>query len=171
MVALRVICFACIATGLLAGSANAQNDSKPLNLSLPPSSDMPAAIAVSVMPTSPEPATAAPASATPTHVATTGVNTAPGVYYGDTSGVPVNAVAANDPNNPTASCDDTTYNQPQVHGSVTAGVVAGNHVSGSYEAGTVNIRKPLGDCEHPTGSLNISVSGGQGRFNYQRRNH
>src|SRR6185312_2461207 len=36
-----------------------------------------------------------------------------------------------------AGCDDAAYGQPQVHGSIGMGVVAGNHVNGNYETGSV----------------------------------
>jgi len=150
MTTLRITCFVLLATGLLASSAWAQNDSKPLNLKLPPSSALPATNTSS----------AKPASA----------STTPGVYYGDTSGATV-AVAANNPDAATDSCDDATYNKPQVHGSVGAGVVAGNRVSGNYQSGTVNITKPLGDCRHPTGVLSITAHASQSRFSYSRRSH
>jgi hypothetical protein len=149
MTTLRITCFALLTTGLLASSAWAQNDSKPLNLKLPPgSSDLPASNASS----------AKPASA----------STAPGVYYGDTSGA---TVAANNSNAATDSCDDATYKKPQVHGRVAVGVAAGNHVSGNYQSGTVNITKPLGDCKHPTGILSITAHASQSRFDYSRRRH
>ncbi len=126
-----------LATSLLVASVSAQT-AKPLNLKLPPS-DLPAASSTA----------AKPASA------------APGVYYGDTSGRMGNndtAAAA------TSNCDDYSYNQPQVHGSVGMGVVGGNHASGSYQTGTVNLTKAFGSCDHPTGGVSISIGGGTGNF-------
>ena len=123
---------------LLTTSAWAQTTGKPLNLKLPPS-DVPAA------------------SSTAAKTA----SVAPGVYYGDTSGRMGNndtAAAA------TSSCDDYSYNQPQVHGSVGMGVVSGNHASGSYQTGTVNLTKAFGSCDHPTGGVSISIGGGTGNF-------
>ena len=76
----------------------------------------------------------------------------PGVYYGDTSGRP--------PRRQLVTCDDATYNQAQVHGSVGAGVVAGDHVSGNYRYGTANLSKAFGSCEHRTGSIHLSVGVG-----------
>ena len=149
MTTLRITCFALLATGLLTAAVWAQNDSKPLNLKLPPGSDSPASNA----------GYANPASA----------STAPGVYYGDTSGVPVPVAA--DPKAATDSCEDATYNKPQVHGNVTVGVVAGNRGSGNYQSGTVNMTKPLGSCEHPTGTLSVTAHVSQGRFSYSRRGH
>jgi hypothetical protein len=127
------------AASLLATSAWAQSASQPLNLKLPPS-DLPAASA-----------TAAPPA-----------RDAPGVYYGDKSGrTDADDVAAAAP-----ACDDATYNQPQVHGSVGMGVVGGNHLSGDYQTGTVNLSKAFGDCEHPTGGVSISIGGAQGHFDH-----
>jgi hypothetical protein len=127
-----------LAAALLTASALAQTASKPLNLKLSPS-DIPAASST----------VAKPAKSTP------------GVYYGDTSGRMGNndtAAAA------TTDCDDYSYNQPQIHGSVGMGVVSGNHASGSYQTGTVNLTKAFGSCDHPTGGVSISVGGGSGSF-------
>ncbi|MDE2225103.1 MAG: hypothetical protein KGJ46_07515 [Xanthomonadaceae bacterium] len=138
--------FACC---LAAGVASAQTSNQPLNLQLPPS-DMPVAASTTAI----HPAT---------HSATDRYGnpvSPPGVYYGDTSGRPANAgerVA-------TQRCDDATYNQPQVHGSASMGVMGGNHVSGNYQAATVNMTRNLGDCEHPSGSVGLSISVGQSRF-------
>lgn len=129
---------------LLVASLHAQSTAKPLNLKLPPS-DIPAA---------------ASSTATPrTH-------DAPGAYYGDTSGRMGNAEVARDTQ---PDCDDSTYNQPQVHGSVGMGVMGGSHMSGNYQAGSVNISKAFGSCDEPSGGISISVGTGSGRFH--RRGH
>ncbi|NUO73133.1 MAG: hypothetical protein HOQ10_10500 [Frateuria sp.] len=120
---------------LLVLPAWAQTSGKPLNLKLPPS-DLPAAAS-----TAPKPASA------------------PGVYYGDTSGH-----TAADDEAATPDCDDATYNQPQVHGSVGMGVMSGNHVDGSYQRGTVNLSKAFGSCGHPGGGVSLSIGAGSGHF-------
>ena len=171
MVAPRLFCLSVLATSLLAGSVYAQDASKPLNLALPPSSGAHAVHAFSAAPADATPVSAAPAPANAASANATPANASPGVYYGDTSGVPVAVAGANDPDATTEACDDATVNKPQVHGSVTTGVVAGNHFSGNYEAGSVSIVKPLGDCKHPTGTLSITVRGGQGHFGYSPRSH
>jgi hypothetical protein len=51
-----------------------------------------------------------------------------------------------------------------VHGSVTTGVVSGNHFSGGYTGGGVTISQAFGSCEHPSGGMSISVGGTQGHF-------
>ncbi len=130
----------------LATSAAAQSADRPLNLKLPPSAT-PAANS----------STARPAAA----------STAPGVYYGDTSGTTDAAIAANE--SPADTCDDATYDTPQMHGSVGMGVVAGNHVSGNYQTGTVNLSTAFGDCHHPTGGMSISIDASQGHFEHDRR--
>ena len=85
----------------------------------------------------------------------------PGTYYGDTTGR-MDGVEADDG---TPRCDDATYNKPQVHGSVTTGVVSSSHGgSGNYQAGAVNLSQAFGSCEHPTGGVSISVGAGQGHF-------
>ena len=70
----------------------------------------------------------------------------------------------------TDDCDDYSYNQPQMHGSVGMGVVGGNHFSGNYQTGTVNLSKAFGSCDHPSGGVSISIGGGTGHFN-DRRDH
>ena len=126
-----------LATTLLVASASAQT-AKPLNLKLPPG-DLPAASSTATKPAS----------------------AVPGVYYGDTSGrIGNNDTAAAT----TSNCDDYSYNQPQVHGSVGMGVVSGNHFGGSYQTGTVNLTKAFGSCDHPTGGVSISIGGGTGNF-------
>ena len=142
--------FACC---VVAGAASAQGAKPPLNLQLPPS-DMPVAAS-----------TAASHPASHPVVDRYGNPVSPpGVYYGDHSGPAANVdtrVAAQ-------HCDDATYNQTQMHGSASMGVMAGNHVSGNYQAATVNMTKNLGDCEHPTGSVGLSISVGQSRFGGRR---
>ena len=155
---LRVICFAALATSFLASSAYAQSATKPLDLSVPPSTGFPAASPASAASTSATPAGTTTSSPTPSSV-----NTAPGVYYGDHSGVAV----ADDPDTATNSCDGATGNKPQVHGSVSTGVAAGNHFSGNYQAATVNVTKPTGDCKHPTGTLRITAHVSQDHFGYR----
>ena len=131
---------------LLAAPALAQSAGNPLNLKLPPS-ELPA----------PSSTAAAPA------------RDAPGVYYGDTSGRMGNTEVATD-NRP--DCDDSTYNQAQVHGSVGMGVMSGNHVSGNYQTGTVNVSKAFGSCDDPSGGINISIGTGSGHFHDRgRRDH
>jgi hypothetical protein len=62
-------------------------------------------------------------------------------------------------------CDDATYNKPQVHGSITTGVVSSSHGgSGSYQGGAVSLSQAFGDCEHPTGGVSISIGGANNNF-------
>lgn len=125
----------------------AQNAGQPLNLKLPPS-DLPAA--------------ASTATASGNNTTAAGTRTAPGVYYGDTSGRMGNVaeVATTAP-----ACDDSTYNKPQVHGSVGTGVVSGRHMgTGTWTGGSVNIRQAFGSCDDPGGGVSISVSGSRGHF-------
>ena len=123
---------------LLAAPAWAQSTAQPLNLKLPPS-DLPAASST---------------AAAPAH-------DAPGVYYGDTSGRMGNTEVARDTR---PECDDSTYNQPQVHGSVGMGVAGGSRFSGNYQTGTVNVTKAFGSCDDPGGGISISVGAGTGDF-------
>ncbi|HMM57181.1 MAG: hypothetical protein DYH18_08975 [Xanthomonadales bacterium PRO7] len=75
------------------------------------------------------------------------------------------AVDAADSRASAAGCDDAAYGQPQVHGSIGLGVVAGNHVNGNYQTGSVRMTKALGSCDHPTGMVGLSIHVGQGNFN------
>ncbi|HEX8777201.1 MAG TPA: hypothetical protein VF738_03710 [Rhodanobacter sp.] len=133
-----------LTASLLATAALGQNAGQPLNLKLPPQRDMP--------PTD-----------LPAHAGSTArpASSAPGMYYGDTSGSTSHADERSAGLQP---CDDSTYNQAQMHGSVGMGVVAGNHASGNYQTGTVSVSKQLGDCDHPSGSVNFSIGVGQGHF-------
>lgn len=135
-----------LATCIVSGIASAQNaGGQALNLQLPPS-DMPVAASTAAS------GTATDRNGNPT--------SAPGVYYGDTGGRVAGAGA------PAAAqrCDDATYNQPQMHGSASVGVMGGNHVSGSYQAATIHVTKNLGDCEHPSGGVGLTIRVGQSRF-------
>jgi hypothetical protein len=135
---------ALIVACLLAAPAWAQSAGQPLNLKLPPHSDMP--------PTD-----------LPAHAGSTSkpASSTPGMYYGDTSG---STSHTDEHSAGLQPCDDSTYNQAQVHGSVGMGVVAGNHTSGNYQTGAVSVSKQLGDCDHPSGSVNFSIGVGQGHF-------
>ncbi|MBD8873068.1 hypothetical protein [Rhodanobacter sp. DHB23] len=153
------IATALLVTSLLAGTAWAQTTSNqappPLDLKLPQvnnmPSDLPAASSTS----------AKPASGSGT-AGTTRPGSAPGAYYGDTSGRMGNTdehVASS-----SQTCDDSTYGQPQVHGDVGMGVMSGSHTSGSYQSGAVSVTKNLGDCDHPSGGVSFSVGVSQGQF-------
>jgi hypothetical protein len=145
-----------LAATLLASSAWAQAEHQALNLKLPPGGyqGYPAAGA----------SAAAPASSSSTaHKSAVTVNgqsalaPAPGVYYGDTSGARGNQDAA------VPVCDDSTYNKAQVHGSVGMGVIGGSHIgTGNYQSGVVSVMRNTGSCDHPTGSVGVSI--GVSRF-------
>ena len=125
---------------LLTTSAWAQTNGQSLNLKLPP--------------------TALPASSS-SAAAASPASSAPGVYYGDTSGRMGNNEVASDAR---STCDDSSYNKPQVHGSIGMGVVGGNHVSGNYQTGSVSVSKAFGSCDDPSGGINFSISSGTGNF-------
>ena len=152
---MNIICStAFVATCLLSGAACAQSANQPLNLQLPPGGVPAAASTVSSHPT-PHPVMDAHGNPT----------SPPGVYYGDTSGRVYPASARS---SATQRCDDSTFNQPQVHGSASMGVMGGNHVSGNYQAATINMTENLGDCEHPSGGIGLSIWVGQSRFHGHR---
>jgi hypothetical protein len=161
----RTIAF--LATSLLAAASCAQNASPPLNLKLP--ANAPAASASSAAPVVSS-ADTKPAANPNTSNATAQANTAtsnyakdpPGTYYGDTSGAMGNTHPA--AGQPVVTCDDATYNQPQVHGSVGVGVESGRHGSGSYTGAGVTLSQAFGSCTHPTGGMSISVGGTQGHY-------
>lgn len=156
-----------LAFALLTSSAWAQTANQPLNLKLPPTDLLPASGSTAAAPASSSTASKAANSATAqtagSSTAKPGVSNAPGVYYGDTSGNTYhsdeNAFAPRPP------CDDSTYNDAQVHGSLSTGVVSASHGgSGSYEGGEVNITKNTGSCDHPTGAIGVSIGVSQGQF-------
>ncbi|SEP06717.1 hypothetical protein SAMN02800692_3514 [Luteibacter sp. UNC138MFCol5.1] len=152
------------ATSLLATAAVAQQQ-KPLNLNLPPDFT-PTPVAASSAP-APASTSAAPGASGKESVAVTRSRPLdpPGTYYGDTSGRMAGADVADD----TPDCDDATYNKPQVHGSVSTGVVSASHgYGGSYQAGTVNLSQAFGSCDHPKGGVSISIGGGQDNFGHGR---
>lgn len=163
-----------IAACLLAAPIWAQDSSQALNLKLP--ANVPAASASSAAPVAAETkanngstqsSSGAKANAATTATANTaqanGSKDPPGAYYGDTSGAMGDTQAAMS-QHPVVTCDDATYNQPQVHGEVTTGVVAGNHMSGGYTGGVATVSQAFGSCEHPSGGMSISVGGTQGHY-------
>lgn len=143
---------------LMVTAAWAQTN-QPLNLKLPPGGyqGYPAAAATSAQPASSTTSAKSKDAVTVNgHPAAT--SPAPGVYYGDTSGARGDHQASAVP-----VCDDSTYNQTQMHGSVGVGVVSGSHIgTGNYQSGNVSMVKNTGSCEHPTGSVGISI--GVSRF-------
>jgi hypothetical protein len=151
-----------LAGTLLVTSVWAQT-TQPLNLKLP--GNLPASSATAAKPASSSSTAAAP-SANPNPGSTAGTGAAPskpapGVYYGDTSGSTDAGIAS------AQACDDSKFNDPQVHGSVSTGVVSGSHVGTStWEGGEVSVTKALGDCDHPTGSVGFSISVNQGQGNF-----
>jgi hypothetical protein len=134
-----------LAASLLLASAWVQA-APPLNLKLPPGdvSDAPAASGT----------TAKPATSTP------------GVYYGDTSGSMGTTTSA------ARACDDATFNQAQVHGSVSTGIASGSRMGTStWNAGNVNISKNLGSCDDPGSSVNLSIGVGTSNTHFRGRGH
>jgi hypothetical protein len=153
--ALIALAFALLVAGVHAQSATPP----PLNLKLP--DNVPPATA----PASSSSTAAKPGADKPTATASSDSNStrpkdAPGVYYGDTSGRTYHEdedrVAAG-----RQDCDDATYNNTQVHGSVGMGVVSGSHFGGNYQTGDVNFTKRTGSCDHPTGGVSVSIGVGQ----------
>jgi len=155
---------------MVAASACAQSAPSKLNLNLPPRSVASESASAGSAHGNDEKTTdatsttvdASNTSAMPTQ--TTTARTQSGVRHEGSDGLIENAEASAAP-----KCDDATYAQPQVHGAMTMGVVAGNHFSGNYQAGGVTVSKAFGSCDHPTGGASISIDVGQGNFNGRRR--
>lgn len=138
-----------IAGSLLVGSVWAQTATRPLNLKLPPSDAMPP----SDLPASGSTSAKAQANA-------------PGVYYGDTSGRMGNTDEVAD----ARTCDDSTYNKPQVHGAVSTGVMAGSHINtGVYTGAEIHVTKRYGSCDDPGGGVSFSINVSQD--NFHQRDH
>lgn len=158
-------------------TAAAQSASKPLNLKLSPA-DLPASSSsaggvapTSITPIEPsaKPARAATGQSAVASAGTAAVNNAPGVYYGDTSGRLGNTADTTDNRR---ECDDSSYNQAQVHGSVTTGVFSGSRVgTGTYGGGEVNVSKAFGSCDDPHGGISISVGTNQTDFHGRRHGY
>jgi len=167
--------FILLAASILATSAWAQSAPRPLNLTLPRdsvSSQTGAAPARSAKASSTAAVPAPAAGGQPSSA-----NSAPPESHYDATANQI-VDAADSANRPVdvadsgkPACDDATYRQPQVHGSVGMGVVAGNHISGNYQTGGVQVTKNLGSCDHPTGGLGLSINVGQGNFNGRRGWH
>ncbi len=160
---------ALLAACLLSATAWAQSSGAPLNLKIP--ANVPAAPASTATPVVTDAGRAASGTtaAAPAPQASGG-NSAyakdpPGTYYGDTSGRLGDSQAAlGQP--PAVTCDDATYNQPQVHGEVGMGVMSGRHVSSSYTGGGVTLSQAFGSCQHPTGGMSISVGGTSSHYGH-----
>jgi hypothetical protein len=149
---------------LLAASTCAQSVTQPLNLKLPPGS-VPAESASAVPGQSNNENSAAGTSAATDASNPTAepAQMQPGAQY-----VGPYRMSGNPEASAARKCDDAAYTQPQIHGDVTAGVVAGNHASGNYQSGVVNVSKAFGSCDNPTGGIGISIGAGQGNFNGHR---
>lgn len=154
-----------IAACLLTTAAWAQSAGQPLNLKLP--AGVPAASTTAAPPANADTKSTSNAAG-PSQAASTAPNAyskdPPGTYYGDTSGAMSNVPSGSGRN--VVTCDDATYNQPQLHGAVSTGVVSSNHGSGNWQSGGVTISQALGSCEHPTGGMSISVGGSTGHFGH-----
>lgn len=167
-----------LAASVLATSAWAQSAPQPLNLTLPRDSVSPQADATAApAPSTKGASTAAVSAPTAATAQPLPANLAqPDTHYDATANQIVDAAdSANRPvdaaNSGKPACDDAAYAQPQVHGSVGMGVVAGNHISGNYQTGAVQVTKNLGSCDHPTGGMSLSIDVGQGNFSGRRGWH
>lgn len=166
-----------LVSSAMLGSAWAQSSAGSLNLKLPPSDVLASASTAPIPASASTVSGSASAGVTGDGKSSTGkngtatigrtagtttpaVNSAPGVYYGDTSGHLGSDVAD------APSCDDSKYNDAQVHGSVSTGVVSGSRIgTGSYTGGEVSVTKAFGDCDHPSGGISISIGGNTNNFN------
>ena len=152
-------------TGLLAASAWADSVPKTLDLNLPPTNV-----------TGESPTTTATKSTAKVALAPDQQSSITSTQRAISSATPANMhydAAANAivdaADSHKATCDDANYGKPQIHGDIGMGVVAGNHVSGNYQTGTFNVTKATGSCDHPTGSMGLSISVGRGNFDDHRR--
>ena len=159
-----------MAACLLTTAAWAQSAGQPLNLKLP--ANVPAASASAAPPAAVDTKSASNATGSAQTTSTVPANPAPntyskdppGTYYGDTSGAMSDAQSG--PGRNVVTCDDATYNQPQIHGAVSTGVVSSNHGSGNWQSGGVTLSQATGSCEHPTGGVSISVGGSTGHYGH-----
>lgn len=153
---------AALLAGMLAASAWAQSAPQPLNLKLPPESVSTESASAASVPGNDGNAAVDALDAKRAPIPAAEPEQAPlGVQYGDPDRRPLNPNAAVMP----PKCDDATYNQPQIHGGMSVGVVGGNHVSGNYQSGVVSVSKAFGSCDKPAGGVSISIDVGQENFN------
>jgi len=167
-----------LAASVLATSAWAQSAPQPLNLTLPRDSVSSQTDAATVPARSAKATStvAVPAPAAATIQPPPANSPPPDTHYNETANQIVDAAdSANRPvdgaDSGKPACNEAAYAQPQVHGSVGMGVVAGNHISGNYQTGSVQVMKNLGSCDHPTGGVSLSIDVGQGNFGGSRRWH
>lgn len=154
-------CFIAAISGMLAASAWAQSAPHALNLNLPPANATAQTANVVPVENSHKAATAIVTTEAITSIPPASQNpTQPGMHYDANANASVDAADSR-----TSECNDAAYSKAQVHGSMGMGVVAGNHVSGNYQTGSVNVTKALGSCDHPSGAVSVSISVGQGNFN------
>ena len=151
-----------VLAAILSASASAQTAPRALELKLPPGSVPAESASAAPSPTGNEAATAAATNATTTSPASGQAQ--PPLNYDE----PDDLYAESDAG-AKRKCDDAAYGQAQVHGAVSAGVVAGNHVSGNYQSAVVNVSKAFGSCDHPTGGVSVTIDAGQASLNGRRR--
>lgn len=145
----------------LAAPAWAQSAPQALNLNLPPNSVTAANPTVTPAKSISKHAIADMTTTAATTIPPAPPNSAqPGMHYDANANAMVDDADSRNP-----GCNDAAYGKPQVNGSIGMGVVAGDHVSGNYQTGSVNVTKALGSCDHPTGGVSVSINVGQGNFN------
>ncbi len=159
--------FILLAASLVAASAWAQSVVQPLNLRLPSDAAAPQTSTV---------APARDADSVSAAVSSPTDSVSPDSHYDAAANRAVDAAdAANRPldgqDASKPACNDADYTQTQVHGSVGMGVVAGNHVSGNYQTGSIRLTKATGSCDHPTGGVSLSINVGRENFGRGRWRH
>lgn len=153
--------FLATTASLLCATAWAQSAPKKLDLNLPASQlSQATANATPVNKPAVETATTNPDSAVAKALPTQAAQANAGIVSISNDNAIVDAADSRRP-----ACNNDKYSQPQVHGSLGVGVMAGNHVSGNYQTGNVSVTKALGTCDHPTGEVGLSISISQGNFN------
>jgi hypothetical protein len=68
------------------------------------------------------------------------------------------------------ACDDKTYGQAQVHGSVGVGVATAKRASASYQTAELNVSKALGSCDDPKGNISATIRVTKSDVNFRRHN-
>lgn len=169
-----------LAASLWATSAWAQSAAQPLNLHLPPDVAAPQTAIATAVPargTRDVPAIAGQAATQTAAQPLSPANaSAPDAQYNEAANRMVDAAdSANRPldgqDATKPACNDAAYAQPQVHGSVGMGVVAGSRINGNYQSSGVQVTKALGSCDHPTGEVSLSIDVGRANFGRSRGWH
>jgi hypothetical protein len=138
-----------------AAAARAQSASAPLDLALPTGAA--ATTSPASTPAEPKADPAPPATTPSTALDAASLSQPYDTTYGDRRDAATQE-----------GCDDKTYSQPELHGSVGMGVAASKHANANYETAELNASKALGSCDDPKGNVSASIRVTNSNVNFRR---